>query len=312
MITLVLGTVSDAHAAHIHRALEAAGQEVYYWDTSRMPSQMQLTWEPARGHGVMTLPTGKCLTAAEVSSVYWRQLLDARVPNGGNAYPHHIAVNDTMGLLRTWLQIDSIRWINSWSAFQFHREKPRQLATVHQLGVRIPATLVSNCPGQIQAFAQRYDQLIFKPVYGGAHTQFVTDKHLQSERLHNVLKLSPVTIQAYVPGTNIRTYVMGDEVYSAEIQSPDLDFRTDAAAHLIPHSLPEDIVEQSRQIARALLLTWTAIDWRLTPGEDYTFLEANPSPMFLHFEKVTGFPISQKLVELLLSPSPMGQSLTPG
>jgi glutathione synthase/RimK-type ligase-like ATP-grasp enzyme len=298
---LILGTTSDAHAAHMHRALEAVGADVYYWDTSGLPSQMQLSWEPTTGTGVMTLPSGKRLTTAEIDSIFWRQLLDVHVPTIGDAYPHYIAANDTMGLLRTWLQIDSIRWVNSWQAFQFHKEKPRQLAAVHQQGVNIPATLVSNCPEQIQAFAQHHNKLIFKPVYGGAHTQFVTEAHLQPERLHQVLKLSPVTIQAYIAGTNIRSYVIGDAVFSAEIQSTELDFRADRTAQLIPHSLPTTLENQCRHIARNLFLQWTAIDWRLTPQGEYIFLEANPSPMFLHFEQVTGFPMTQYLVDLLTS-----------
>jgi hypothetical protein len=46
-------------------------------------------------------------------------------------------------------------------------------------------------------------------------------------------------------------------------------------------------------------LEWTAIDWRLTEAGEYVFLEANPSPMFLHFEQQTGFPITQQLVQQL-------------
>ena len=53
-------------------------------------------------------------------------------------------------------------------------------------------------------------------------------------------------------------------------------------------------------ITKVLMLEWTAIDWRLQPTGEYIFLEANPSPMFLHFERQTGFPITQKLVNLLM------------
>jgi hypothetical protein len=49
------------------------------------------------------------------------------------------------------------------------------------------------------------------------------------------------------------------------------------------------------------MLEWTAIDWCLKPTGEYVFLEANPSPMFLHFEQQTGFPITQELVKLLMS-----------
>jgi D-alanine-D-alanine ligase-like ATP-grasp enzyme len=65
--------------------------------------------------------------------------------------------------------------------------------------------------------------------------------------------------------------------------------------------LPESVQQQCIAIAKALMLEWTAIDWRLKPTGEYVFLEANPSPMFLHFEHQTGFPITQKLVKLLMN-----------
>jgi hypothetical protein len=39
----------------------------------------------------------------------------------------------------------------------------------------------------------------------------------------------------------------------------------------------------------------------LVRGVNTFFLEANPSPMFLHFEEKTGFPITQQLVKLLMN-----------
>lgn len=51
------------------------------------------------------------------------------------------------------------------------------------------------------------------------------------------------------------------------------------------------------------MLEWTAIDWHLKLTGEYVFLEANPSPMFLHFEQQTKFPITESLVNLLLSHS---------
>jgi glutathione synthase/RimK-type ligase-like ATP-grasp enzyme len=115
------------------------------------------------------------------------------------------------------------------------------------------------------------------------------------------LKLSPITIQAYISGTNIRSYVIGDSVYSAEIRSDGVDFRTDESANLIPVEIPKYVHQQCLAIKQALMLQWTAIDWRLQPTGEYIFLEANPSPMFIHFENQTGFPIAQELVRLLMS-----------
>ena len=205
-----------------------------------------------------------------------------------------------MSVLRTMLQATPVFWVNSWQAYQFHKEKPLQLNLVKLQGVEIPATLISNNPEQVIEFCKGQSKTIFKPVYGGTHTQLVTDEHLEPERLSLALRLSPVTFQEYISGTNIRTYVIGDEIYSAEIRSNSLDFRADSLAQLIPVDLPDAIQQQCQAITKALMLEWTAIDWRLTPSGEYVFLEANPSPMFLHFEQQTGFGITQSLVKLLL------------
>lgn len=129
----------------------------------------------------------------------------------------------------------------------------------------------------------------------------LTESHLHPKRLKLALSLSPITIQEYILGTNIRSYVIAGSVYSAEIRSQALDFREDLEAELIPVELPELVQQQCIAIANALMLEWTAIDWRLKPTGEYVFLEANPSPMLLHFEHQTGVPITQELVKLLMN-----------
>lgn len=69
----------------------------------------------------------------------------------------------------------------------------------------------------------------------------------------------------------------------------------------MPIELPQNVKQQCLAIAKAFFLEWTAIDWRLTPSGEFVFLKANPSPMFLHFERQTSFPITQELVKLLMS-----------
>ena len=60
--------------------------------------------------------------------------------------------------------------------------------------------------------------------------------------------------------------------------------------------------ECCRRIARRLDLLWAGLDFRLTPGGRYVFLEANPSPMFLGFEARSGLPLTEALTELLTAP----------
>ena len=301
MNILILGNESDVHAAHLKNALIKAGAMVDYFNTYLFPTQLQMSWEPSTHRGYLNLSPERRLNFQDIKSVFWRNFTGVGTPMLENAHQQTIAFNDSMSALRSLMQACPARWINSWPAYQFHKEKPLQLRQVQLLGVKIPPTLVTNDPEQVIKFTQSHPKVIFKPVYGGAHARVLDESHLDPKRLKLALSLSPVTIQEYIPGTNIRTYAISNSVYAAEIRSNSIDFREDLKAELIPLQLPQVIQQQCFNIAKALHLDWTAIDWRKTPTGEYFFLEANPSPMFIHFERQTGFPITKELVKLLMA-----------
>jgi glutathione synthase/RimK-type ligase-like ATP-grasp enzyme len=302
MTILILGNALDAHAIHVEQSLQQAGVPVVYWDTQLFPTQTKLSWQPETQHGYLTVAAEPPLDLQKIQAVFWRNFAGVSIPSFKDTDHYQIAFRDAISALRSIIQACPAHWVNSWQAYDFHQTKPLQLAKAKQLGVKIPATLISNDPEQITAFVSSHDKVIFKPVFGGAHTQFVTPNHVELERLRLSLRLAPVTVQEYISGTNIRSYVIGDAIYAAEIRSTTLDFREDPHAQLIPLTLPPAIQQQCLAIAQGFWLEWTAIDWRITPAGEYVFLEANPSPMFLHFERQTGFPITQALTQQLLQP----------
>ena len=301
MNILILGDAKDAHAAHIHFALTKAGATVEYLNTRLFPTQLQVSWHPHTQKGCLQLPSGQRLDLEDIKSVYWRSFNGVSIPEFGDSFQQSIAFHDANSTVRSLFQACPAHWVNSWQAYEFHKDKPLQLSLAQQLGVTIPATVISNNPQVITEFTKSYEKVIFKPVYGGSHARLVTEYHLEYERMKNALRFSPVTLQEYIPGTNIRSYVIGESVYSAEIRTAAVDFRDDSQAQLIPVELPAEIKQQCLAIAKAFMLEWTAIDWRKQPTGEYVFLEANPSPMFLYFEQQTGFPITEKLVHLLIS-----------
>jgi glutathione synthase/RimK-type ligase-like ATP-grasp enzyme len=301
MNILILGDATDAHAVHVKNALMTAGVTAEYFDTSLFPTKLSISWRPDNQLGYLNLSEETQFSWQNIHSVYWRNFAGVYVPDLKDTHQQQVAFNDSMSTLRSLMQAMGAKWVNSWQAYQFHKEKPLQLSRAKQIGVNIPATLISNDPQQVREFCQAHEQVIFKPVYGGAHTQLVTPAHLEPQRLKLALSISPVTIQEYIPGTNVRSYVIGKSVYTAEIRSSSVDFREDVDAELIPLDLPESVHQQCLAIAKAFMLSWTAIDWRVKPTGEYVFLEANPSPMFIYFEQKTGFPITQQLVDILMN-----------
>ena len=301
MNILVLGDAKDAHARHIFEASKQTGANAEYLDISLFPTSLKLSWNPDRDCGCINFSSGKQINLQDINSVYWRTLNSVSIPTVQDKEQYDIALCDAKSTVRSLFQACPAHWVNPWQAYQFHQEKPLQLRLAKQLGVTIPATLVSNDPRQIIDFVEAHGQVIFKPVSGGSHARYVTPEHLEPERLAAALKVSPVTLQEYIAGTNIRSYVIGDYVYSAEIRTDAVDFRDDVQAKIIPIATPEIIQQQCKAIASAFQLEWTGIDWRRKTDGEYVFLEANPSPMFLYFQQQTGFPITHKLVELLTS-----------
>jgi glutathione synthase/RimK-type ligase-like ATP-grasp enzyme len=299
-VTLILGTAEDEHAAAVFAELINRGRNVEYLDSRWFPGMLEVAFDPIIGDGSFKFPSRHRIHFSQIRSVYWRNYFGIFGPDLPDSDQAYIAQNDSRGLFESLLIHLPIRWVNGWNAFQLHQTKPVQLARVAAIGVSVPPTLLTNDAAAVREFAARHPRSIIKPVQGGDQTRRLMPEHLTDEILRN-LRLSPITVQAEVPGTNVRVFVAGERVLACEVRTSELDYREDREPQLLVHALPEAIASQSIRIARELDLLWTGIDFRLTPEGDYVFLEANPSPMFLGFESQTGLPLLASLVDLLLS-----------
>jgi glutathione synthase/RimK-type ligase-like ATP-grasp enzyme len=290
---LLMGEKNDAQIQSVAAQLEKLQQPYAVFDSSAFPQADTIGYQPQSGEMVLQV-AGQKLALTDVKSMYWRNYM---APKNGSS--NLVASKDSTSLLKSVLNELGDKAKNSAAAVRFHQEKPRQLATVAKLGVQIPATYVGNDPVAVREFCEKNQQVIFKPVTGGDFAQLITAEHLSDEHLERSLRQSPVTLQRFIKGTNIRSYVIGDEVFSAEILSEHTDFRTDSGIKLEVVELPEPIKQQALAIKAALGLAWTGIDWRRDEQGNYFFLEANPSPMFVNFEQYTGLPVAQRLAQLL-------------
>ena len=299
MAILILGGADDEHAVHMLGHLRRRGQDAELLDSRDFPSHLGVSCDPCRRTGALRLPRGRRLDLAQVSSVYWRSYPGVgaiELPHPGQAA---LAANDARSLFETLLIGLPARWINGWDAYQLHQTKPVQLARVAALGVPVPATLLGNDAAAVRDFVARHARCIFKPVQGGAHTRRLEPRHLAEDNLAH-LALAPVTIQEEVPGTDVRVFVAGQRVLACEIQTEHVDFRADPNPRITACTLPAEVTAWCLSAARALRLSWSGMDWRRSASGRYTFLEANPSPMFLGFEERTGLPLTDALAELLL------------
>lgn len=302
MTHLILAHCSDAHAQHMLTQLRQRGHSAHLLQTDDFPRAMSMSLTPGRDGGSLRLADGTLLDLDRIASVYWRNFCGVSMETSKSTRGslQDIAYYDSMACLRSWFQMDNgTRWFNSWQAFQSHQEKPHQLQLAARAGVPIPVTYIGNDPEQIRAFCDIERRAIFKPVYGGAHSELITERHLEPARLASVLCQTPITLQRFIEGTNIRTYAIGDTCFSVELRSDAADFRADAAVMPVQVEVTEEVRRHTKALMRSLHLNWTAIDWRRDPSGAYFFLEANPSPMFMGVEQATGLPLTATLLDAL-------------
>lgn len=301
---LIIGSEEEYHSKHVFDALKKDGEDVEYWDTRNFPITDKINWYTTQGvnNGNITL-NGNKISFSDIKSVYWRWRYNfdiCKVLNiKAGEYTSNILNYELNATLESLYYSLKCNWVNSIEAINMHKTKAHQLFLLAQNGFRVPKTLISNDSDEIVKFAEEnnYD-LIYKPVQGGCHTKILSKDDLCQKNI-NSFKAGAVQFQEKLDGTDIRVYIVGDSIFAAEIQTTSIDFRADNEAKIVPICLPENIVKQCFKIKDLFKLKFTGIDIKTKSNGEFVFIEANPSPMFIGFEKQAGYNITEALCNLL-------------
>lgn len=303
----IIGSARERQCAYLGRLLEGAGGEPVHIETvPETPSPLSLLLEPRSREGVAkTLHRRGELEDVDV--FYFRMVLGfdpllELVPDPAErrSRAEYAAERERRNLWYAWLALlerEGRFLVNPPSAG--HPSKVYQATVLAAAGVPVPASLATSDPELLVEFAAGRE-VVYKPLNGGAYCRKLTEDDLCPERLR-ALTRAPVLFQEYVPGVDVRVFVVGEDVPVAiRIEAEGLDYRAHPAV-CRPIPLPREVEEWSLESARLLGLRFTGIDWRLTPGGDWVLLECNSSPMFEGFDAETGGRIGQALAGYLLA-----------
>ena len=300
---IILGKEDEAHASHVANALKAKNENYTFLDTSKYPMEILIDWKAdEQNSGKITIDNKK-INLSDIKSVYWRNFSDVKYEifeDGENTeFLSYMIERERRSALHSLFYSLDINWVNSMNAFDLHKKKAYLTNLFKKNGIRVPKTLITNDKEALVKFYEENNKkIIYKPVLGGAYTQRITEENLTEEYL-NTLKISPVQFQECVEGVDIRVYAFKNTLYSAMIEASTIDFREDSNSKLIQVELPQKIKDDCIKMMKLADLKYSGIDIRLTPQGEYVFIEANPAPMFIHAENVTGFPLTEELVKLL-------------
>jgi glutathione synthase/RimK-type ligase-like ATP-grasp enzyme len=182
-----------------------------------------------------------------------------------------------------------------WSSMN---SKPAALALADQLGLRTPATLVTNDRAAAGAFLDGRDK-IAKPVAGGGLTRSLDDAIAMASRSDGRFA-APAILQERLVAPEVRVYVVGDRTFAFEVRSPHLDYRAAGDAEVVAlDATPDEVAAPLVRLAVAMGLEFCAADFKTACDGSLRFLEINTSPMFARFDQAAGGRLCDALVDWL-------------
>lgn len=292
----------DAHVEAVGRAIEGLPCHFVVLDLADFPNQGRITIE----HGIpgqsawLGMESGEIIETGEIGCIWWRRpqpyTLDTRLSGMAAEFAREQVNEAFCGL---WSTLGAT-WVNEPYVTQRASHKVGQLALAGRVGFTIPRTTITSDPADAQAFLESLGgrRAIFKPLRGLAEcwkpTCLVTAENLA--RLQDI-RLSPVILQEYVDGVDVRLTVIGDDIFATLIDarrttSPH-DFRAAFAESKVSRlQVPSVLGTQVLRMMKDLSLEYAAFDFRLRDDGTFVFLEVNPAGQWLFVEARTGQPIT--------------------
>lgn len=299
---VIAGSVEDEHVEAVAAALRARGIEPVLFDSLRFPTTTRVSLGDSFDEIVidgraLPLPAAVYVRGLHISPLSY--LVDADADMRENWRKTMIVFQEKgemlLSVVQRWDQL-GVPLYNSPTASDTTR-KPFQIARLQAAGVPVPRTLWTNDPEAVRSFAAGR-RVAYKPMRGGAAT-----KELRQEDLGRLAALAnaPVCFQELLPGWNARVFVIDGRIVAAHrIDARELDYRQNEES--VTSFAPDpECVAACLDAAEALGLRLTGIDLKVGEDGRLRVLEANPSPMFLGFDRLAGTDVLGCLVEALAS-----------
>jgi len=226
----------------------------------------------------------------------------ARAGPGSRSWRHALAITDA---LWSWAELTPALVVNRPTAMAGNHSKPYQASQIRSCGFEIPETMITTDARDALAFWARHRTVIYKSISGvRSIVARLAPQHL--ERLDD-LSWCPTQFQRYVPGTDYRVHVVGDDIFACEVVSQADDYRypgrQEATVQFRPCDLSEDLSSRCRSLVARLGLTVAGVDLRRSTDGTWYCFEVNPSPGFTYYEAATGQPIADSIARLLAARS---------
>lgn len=224
--------------------------------------------------------------------------------------------SETTSFLHSLYSLPNVFWVNDFSKSNMAKVKLQQLLKVSSTKIRVPETLITNKPSAALNFGKLCSfNLATKSLYSALADKYGVVQTVPTIRIRyedlsqniDSVKYCATMFQSYVEKSfELRIVVIENKVFAVKIDSQSHDLtKTDwrQHAHLCKHtifSLPSYVTKFCQEFVLEQGLIFGAMDFIVTPENEYVFLENNPFGQYLWLEEATGLQLTHEICDLFV------------
>ena len=304
MTVLILTSDEDVTADMVVLRLHEAGVPVVRLDPADLTSGVALSGEFVQGVSRGHLSVNGRLVSVNGLRSIWVRRPGAAAARA--AQPSAWLTEESAQALYGMLRGTEARWMNHPDAARQARHKPWQLRLAQRSGLAVPATLITTFPQAAREFAERFPDLVVKPV-SGAHPQepprAVPTSRVAPDTDFAAVAFGPTLLQRRVAKrADIRLTVVGERLLAArkpvspDAHPDDVDVRfAPSDSPWLEAEVPPRVAEAVRTYMKDAGLAYGAFDFAEDADGIWWFLECNQSGQFGFVEMDTGQPIAEAI-----------------
>lgn len=301
MTVLILTSDEDVTADMVVLRLHEAGVPVVRLDPADLTSGVALSGEYVQGASRGHLSVNGRLVSVNGLRSIWVRRPGAAASRA--AQPSPWLTEESAQALYGMLRGTDARWMNHPDASLRARHKPWQLRLAQRSGLAVPATLITTFPQAAREFAERFPDLVVKPV-SGAHPQepprAVPTSRVAPDTDFTAVAFGPTLLQRRVAKrADIRLTVVGEQLLAArkpvhpDAHPDDVDVRfAPSVSPWVAAEVPLRVAEAVHTYMKDAELAYGAFDFAEDADGIWWFLECNQSGQFGFVEMDTGQPIA--------------------
>lgn len=313
-ILLILTSAEDHTADYLCERLTTAAVKYIRLNSEEITDTWSVhfsTNEP------LLLRKGNPLPASSVRNVWYRRPKPLELFFKGDAGEQHHARSEWSEAMEGYLaHIDEDRWMNHPARNANASHKIEQLSHAVRVGLRVPKTLVTQCPIALEEFWEHCQgNVIIKPLSSGLiersepsaqghiYTSVVSEEHL---RLRERVESCPSFFQQRIPKAyDVRVTAVDKEFHCIALSkdetdtNKEVDIRLDNMKHVrySEIELPSVIADSLIKLLKSYHLRFGAFDFAVAPNGEWFFFELNPNGQWAWLDLVGASDIAASFIK---------------